>query len=227
MPLPELSQIVSSLDTERVEPRLYPAADCWDDSSQGGFLAPGERLVDIVVQDYETLQRLGVDYKEMAAIASDILSTPQSKGFLASLFSGDIFRKKVSPYDSRVFESSHIGSMGLQSCPWGCRMGVNGYSTAGSGQIYFNQKVNGVVRQPLMEEYAAAFLGRDKKKFSEWKQEIGITFGDTERILYLSCFTVVTDLTPHLISKHFFFQGDASFRTDPAKLLEVYTSGRK
>ena len=48
-----------------------------------------------------------------------------------------------------------------------------------------------------------------------------VDFGGLDRVLYLSAFTVITDLTPHLIATHYFFQGDASYRTDPRKLLRV------
>ena len=48
-----------------------------------------------------------------------------------------------------------------------------------------------------------------------------VEFGGMDRVLYLSAFTVITDLTPHLIASHHFFQGDSSYRTDPRKLLQV------
>ncbi len=236
MTLPDLSYIVGTLDEQTIEPKLYPDASCWNDSSQGGFLAPREKLIDVVIQDYKTLTQLGVDYDIMANVASRFLSAqPHTKNFLQKLLPFLAPRNEERPYNHKLFEVSHISSMGSQSCPWGCDSDPHGYTTIGSGHVYIRKKVEGRTVEPLLEQYAALLLERGtavlsekgtskKTKMDTWKRENGITFGGMDRILYLSAFSVITDLTPHLISTHYFFQGDASFRTDPQKLLEVYES---
>ena len=68
------------------------------------------------------------------------------------------------------------------------------------------------------EEINIEEIGISREKL----REIGIEFGEMDRVMYLSSFLVVSDLTPHLIATHNFFQGEASYRTDPRKLLEVF-----
>ncbi len=237
MVLPDLSSIIANLCVDEIEPILYPKALGWNDSSAGGFLAPGEKLVDVVSRDYHVLESLGVDYEQMARFAHEILKAEDAKsmkpvvkqGFLSRLFrrSASELTKPVSMFDTSRFASTLISSMGRQSCPWGCASDSFGYSTYGSGQVLIREKLNGVdVADPLLREYGEAQFRslEGGPPIESWLKEKGIAFGGISRVFYLSSYLVVTDLTPHLIATHHFFEGDASYRTDPVKLLNIVRS---
>ena len=55
----------------------------------------------------------------------------------------------------------------------------------------------------------------------EFERHFGVEYGGKDRLLCLHSFAIITDLTPHLIASHYFFQGEASYRTDPERLLKV------
>lgn len=189
------------LSIEELEARLKPREPNfregeWSDHSAGGFLAPHESLMGVLRADYDALSSLGRTYEEMAQIADGVLKQGINKRY-----------KGTNTIDRDRFEWMPIGSGGVQTCPWGCR-GIDGYGyyTSSSGHVYAMEKGKG--DSDLMERL---FKG---------ERDI-VKFGGMDRILYLSAFTVITGLTPHLIASHYFFEGDSSFRTDPRKLLQV------
>lgn len=172
-------------------------------------MAQSESLIEVVRTDYETLQRLGLDYEEMARMADLVVNPPKKetapRGRLVRLI--DRLRGKEQDDLSRgdsTFTFLPIGSCGAQGCPWGCEGKDHfGYSTWGGNHTY-------VVR---------------KGEFPRVNPRGG--FADINRQLYAGSFTVVTSLTPHLIASHYFFEGGDSYRTDPTKLLEVFNSLQK
>jgi hypothetical protein len=163
----------------------------------------------------------------MAKLASSILmkgeSTYKKRGFgdwLRNLFSKDVVR--VGDFDSGNFKiDGGIVSLGIQSCPFGCKgKDKYGYNSFGSGQVYVERIGE---RSELLEKYVEIQMEtEDMESEKERLKEIGIEYGGMIKVMYLSSFTVVSDLTPHLIASHNFFQGDASYRTDPKKLLEAF-----
>lgn len=212
-------RITSKFPVEELEKRLRPQKPefekgKWSDYSGGGFLAPNESLMAVVRADYDTLGSLGKSYEEMAKLAANYLeqfsreSYPRGNRLTRSL-NRFVARhwKPVANIDRKKFMPMGIGSMGSQSCPWECKgKDTFGYRTFGSGQIYIMEK--GKESSDLMERWISG-------------EEDIVEFGGIDRVLYLSAFTVITDLTPHLIASHYFFEGDSSYRTDPKKLLQV------
>ncbi len=223
----------------RLKPQQLHDENSWKDTSSGGFLAPNESLHDVVEADYNTLCSLGITYEEMARLTANILQqvkreSPTSKNTLtrkAERFWAQQW-KPVVPINRNDFTWSLIGSNGAQSCPWGCITDRNGYDCKGTGHIYIQRK--GEEKTELMERWMKGYTkvmirskelepSEESRKeiFRGFERSLGIEFGGVQRCLYKSSFTVVTDLTPHLIASHYFFEGDASYRTDPRKLVEV------
>jgi len=181
---------------EILRPQKPFSNDKWRDTSTGGFLAPNEKLLDVVRTDYDTLCSLGKTYGQMAKLADDIERQLWSD-FQANQKS---FTQKIKDYvfstkkpvivnvDKERFNFLQMASFGSQSCPWGCT-GIDefGYHTSGCGHTVVIEK------------------GKEKSNFMN----------------SLSSFTVITGLTPHLIASHYFFEGNASYRTDPRKLLQL------
>ncbi len=199
----------------------------WHDFSTGGFLALQESLLDVVRRDYHTLQELGTDYETCARMADNILKQSSREGSVSGLFRSikKILAERHNPiltFDRDKYRFVHVLSAGVQTCPWGCSgRDAHGYSTVGSSNVYIVEK--GKESTPLMEKYVTEMgkhmrSGRGKDERKILLKNIGIEFGSMDRILYLSYHAVVTDLTPHLIATHHFFEGDASYRTDPRKL---------
>ncbi len=237
MVLPDLSLIIDSLRADSIEPKLYPEAAGWKDSSSGGFLAPGEKLVDVVSRDYHVLESLGASYEEMADMASRVLKHEDAKcvphvvklGFWSRLFGKSVVEsvKSVELYDSARFTSTLMSSMGQQSCPWGCTRDVFGYSPYGSVEVLIRWKLNGEDTFPsLLSDYTDVMMKslEGGSPIETWFEKNGVMFGGNRRVLYLSSYLIVTDLTPHLIATHHFFEGDACYRTDPTRLAEVIRS---
>ena len=241
-------RITTGTSIEALEARLRPRKseprdDQWSDFSRGGFLAPDERLLEVVQADYDTLSFLGKSYEEMAQVAANVLeqadreSYPGGNRLMQNLrtFAARYWRPVVNIHQEK-FVIMPIGSFSSQSCPWECQgSDENGYPTSGSGHIYLTEKGND--SSDLLERYTQMYMDVQRKKFPglspddtqkareeflrEREKEMGIEFGGMDRMLYLSSFSVVTALTPHLIASHYFFQGDASYRTDPQKLLQI------
>ena len=239
-------RITIDLSIEELEARLKPRErklrdDIWSDHSSGGFLAPDEHLLEVIRADYEILNELGITYAEMAKLSNDILKqvikdNPIKENTLTRLIRrfAPRYLNQIVDLDRERFEFMLIGSGGVQTCPWGCTKDQNGYTTSGSGQVYITSKEGDI---NLMKRYLEISREVSSKQFPnlefneaqkarreilrDLERGIGIEFGGTQRVFYLDSFTVITDLTPHLISSHYFFQGEASYRTDPRKLLEV------
>lgn len=132
--------------------------------------------------------------------------------------------------DAEKFTFARIISGGFQSCPWGCNgSDVFGYQTVGSGEVYVfesGKEISDLMERrfeghlPISMNHNLSRTERDTL-LKEFDTSLGIEFGGMSRVLYLSAYTVVTDLTPHLIASHYFFEGEACYRTDPRKLLDV------
>jgi hypothetical protein len=200
------------LTLEELEMRLKPKSSVnhWRDASTGGFLAPDESLIEVLKSDYSTLCSLGKDYLQMAELTSKILKQVNQNAYVSGNFVTQRIRKMLSTpiisLDNKHFDFMRIESLGHQSCPWGCR-GTDqfGYTTSGVGRIYVMDK---------------------SKDLSSFNRIIGDesdldALGGLDKIMHSASFTVITDLTPHLIASHYFFQGEASYRTDPQKLLKL------
>ncbi len=233
-------KITNGFSVEELEARLKPQGlefkdGEWPDHSEGGFLAPNERLMEVVRADYDTLHSLGKSYEEMAQIAANILEVARSECYTEGNRLAKSLKRPVVKMDRDKYILMPIISMGFQSCPWECKRDKHKYRTFGPGHIYIMEK--GKETSDLMEKYSQIQKeARDRKfpglSFNEAQEArkkvlrdleaaIGIKFGGMDRVLYLSAFTVITDLTPHLIASHYFFEGDSSYRTDPRKLLQV------
>ncbi len=211
-------RITGGFSVEELEARLKPQKPKfregeWSDHSGGGFLAPHEILIKVIRADYDTLCSLGKSYEEMAQLAANYLERVSREGCRGGSRLTEGIRKlvarpwnPVAKIDRKRFTPMRIESLGFQSCPWECNGDGYGYRTSGSGHIYVMEK--GKESSDLME------------RFLDGERDI-VEFGGMDRVLYLSAFTVITDLTPHLIASHYFFEGDSSYRTDPRKLLRV------
>ncbi len=230
------SRLTASIPLSELEKRLKPLKPFtlngeWSDTSSGGFLAPDESLLDVVRADYDSLLDLGTDYDQMAEMAANIFhqnAREQIRGNkLKRAVLGYIARKKnpLVRFDRERFRLMPVGSFGSQSCPWGCDRDEYGYNVNGCAQIYVMEKDKPL---DLIDSYNRGLMrGLDDAYRGEFMRSLGIEFGGIDRVLYLSSFTVVTDLTPHLIASHHFFEGEASYRTDPVKLWEFVNSGKK
>ncbi|MFA6462194.1 MAG: hypothetical protein WCV90_08085 [Candidatus Woesearchaeota archaeon] len=204
-------QLTQRFSLSELEARLRPddKSGVWTGASEGGFLAPKESLIDVVRADYETLQRLGLDYEEMARMADVVVNPPKKETVPRGRWARFMDRLRGKKQDDlsrgdSTFNFLPIGSCGAQGCPWGCSGKDHfGYNTWSGNHTY-------VVRKG---EFPGVKPGGD--------------FADINRQLYLGSFAVVTGLTPHLIASHYFFEGGDSYRTDPAKLLEIFNSLQK
>jgi hypothetical protein len=151
---------------------LYPGK-----SSQAGFLNDGETLEEIVEADRQTLENLGLTYKQFTDRLTTLMEKTRRHRY-CRLQNGD----PDAPWEDVTVEGRYlvqsVSYMGYQFCPWGCK------ATSDS-------------------DFTVKNLSSGEKVF-------------------------FSQLHPHLIQEHHFFEGHTGYRLDPcaaAKVLDV-ESGR-
>ncbi len=202
-------KVTKNISLDELERRLRPqnpvaGGETWSDYSSEGFLAPNQRLLDVLESDYLALQTLERTYPEMAELAAIVLKEktrfgPAQLNLLQRFlrFFEDVSERKR--IDDKEYSILNIGSGGFQTCPWGCEGKDNyEYKTTGCGTTYV-----------MLEQ-------------GELPDDEDFRIEDLTRTLAESSFLVVTDLTPHLIASHYFFEGETPYRTDPERLVRVF-----
>ncbi|MFH1326706.1 MAG: hypothetical protein ABIH59_01100 [archaeon] len=206
--------IERGIPLERLEMRLRPklGLEDWDaersqhdefgDYSHEGFLGIDESLLDVIHGDWEVVERYGTTHQEIAEVLAKAIKTQEMPN-----------PEYTIQYD--------LMTAGLQGCPWECK----GNYQRGNGLIiiYNVQKTS---QQDLMAVTMSAMIGdrRDKMELEMVDRNEAMasffsgipkdTRGLTDRV------AVVTELHPHLIGEHYFFEGKYSpYRADPRVLI--------
>ncbi|MCX6818508.1 MAG: hypothetical protein NT129_00730 [Candidatus Aenigmarchaeota archaeon] len=94
----------------------------WRYHSEEGFLGPNESLLDVIVQDYRTVKRLGKTYRELAIACYRILTESHREAYERDVSIGKEEREMIRKlgelqYDKERFELVKFG-WGIQPCPW-------------------------------------------------------------------------------------------------------------
>jgi hypothetical protein len=176
------------------------------DYSREGFLGRNESLLEIVHADWGVVEKYGTTHQEIAKALADAIR-----------------KTRVPNKDYKIEHQVAMG--GLQECPWEC----NGMYAKGNGMIliYHAKKTS---QQDLMAIAYAVMMGGKAEKIQEglghgkagkmlskFLASIPQDIGDlTDRV------AVVTELHPHLIGEHYFFEGrESPYRADPRVLIEA------
>ena len=115
---------LSAAEIGRIEQRMRPGT-----LSRGGFLGPGERLIDVLEKDRRTLERLGLEAPEvaeaLASVLEPILLSKQSAGRVGH-HEIRLHRYKGSqrcPFidDSNAMRCEAAGGVRLASVDWQLR----------------------------------------------------------------------------------------------------------
>lgn len=175
--------------TSELEARMRPGA-----YSQGGFLGTNESLEDILAQDAQTLQSLGVSHKQIADTLESVLMTAIEKykkdsrpnktdrQLFFDLGDPETFPHHTSDGLPALDIGYLVGNLhvffvmwrGLQACPWGC-----GFSNLAYIDFFI--------------------LNRRTREY-----------------------LTGAGLVIHLIREHHFFEGaESPYRTDPAQAVRV------
>ena len=217
--LSEFSEIQRSVlkhfSVEELEEKLMrkKTQSIWIDASAVGFIEIDEKLMDVVKKDYDVLATLEIQYDEMAKNAKNVLEQTRNNNILGE------------------FLAVRFCSMGVQSCPWECTgQDEYGYSSVGSGHVYIRTKENHLLYNEYLKEHFSIqrneqFSDDEKKeRIQNLRKNKGLLDGAEtplfEKAAYAFSFLVVTDLTPHLIASHHFFQS-GGYRTAPERLFTV------
>jgi len=176
--------VTSGRSIEELEKILSP-----NNSSEAGFLGKGERLLEVVHEDWSTVESYGTTHQEIAEALSKAIH-------------GDY---ELNPdYELKMVAQS----MGFQECPFGCGeeydeltgIGSSGGYELGTGIGYVAR--NDLSQDEIMEGVKSA-MGSEPLESSASK---GLT--------------IITELHPHLIGVHYFFEGKGtSYRSDPTVLI--------
>lgn len=214
--------IEKGIPIERLERRLRPELrlgnknaeisqhDGFGDYSDQGFLGVYENLLDVVHEDWMVVEGYGTTHKEIAESLTKAINTQKMP-------------------NSKYAIQHRIASGGLQTCPWEC----DGKYQRGNGiiLIYNVQKTS---REDLLAASLAGMLNDRLSK--KMKEELA---GENEmlaRILrnipenkdaFADRVAVVTELHPHLIGEHYFFEGKQSrYRANPEVLMHALDLAR-
>lgn len=105
----------------RVEAGMYPGKD---KASEGGFLAPGEKLLDVIQKDTIILEGIGVTHEELVEKFMGLVDTSWNRTHGYGTHNGDDFYVAYGP----------MGHKGFQHCPYCldgahvCRLDHRGWS---------------------------------------------------------------------------------------------------
>jgi len=110
----------NSVNIENLEENMIPGK-----SSDGGFLAVGEKLMEVYKVDKETIKRLGVDYSRIAEELENVIKASSAT--------------EITTY--RNLSITKNATFGWQDCPFGCTdklelMGLESGNTKGSADYH-------------------------------------------------------------------------------------------
>lgn len=214
---PKFKELIEKgIALERLEMRLKPELglddrdaeikehDGYSDYSQEGFLGADENLPDVVQEDWEVVERYGATHGE-----------------IAEALNRAIFAEEMPNPEYKIEHLSE--SLGFQGCPWECKDKYN----KGNGiiLIYNIQKTSeedleairfaSIIGYGGVNKIQENLEGEDDELLACFLESIPESRNDlTDRI------AVVTEIHPHLIGRHYFFEGKHSlYRADPRLLI--------
>lgn len=205
---------------DRLERRLRPGKTYQEltqdpdfgDLSREGFIGKNERLLEIVHEDWKTVEQYGTTHAQIAD-ALDVL------------FAGNY---QVNP--DYEYIAPQVGTAGNQSCPWSCKAAGQNKGVIQRKDLTEQQQFIAQISQmgnvyetlernlKMCEKYD----GKDsssaleaKKMLEDYKSERAFT---KKTVLYVP----LTGLLPHLIKEHYFFEGKQTcYRADPEFLIKA------
>jgi hypothetical protein len=188
--------------------------DSFRDLSHAGFLGKDESLLELIQKDLKVVFGAGTTPAAIANVLAAAMSSYNER----------VFPELAGAPLSGGFEYMpiRIGHGGVQECPW---EDVIGGITRG---LIFRQDFSKFERMSVM----GVMSGFDENSI-DWIKRSGMSFGSsTEEIDQViermskglgTEIVIVTDLLPHLIAQHYFFEGrGTSFRADPATLISAF-----
>ncbi|MBI5065620.1 hypothetical protein HZA97_05270 [Candidatus Woesearchaeota archaeon] len=210
-----------------LEQRLRPG-----NSSQVGFIGQNENLIELVHSDLQIVEKYGTTHKEIADKLTELMiKSREKKSFLNALFSKE---QELLSKDYE-FSPAKLLTMGAQNCPWGCNCWgqTSGYIIkkglsddkllrtgieivmASEGKIEELENLYNTIKEINPGSHGVQAY---KKMLEEVRraQENG-----------LLCYVAITELLPHLIEQHHFFEGKQSpYRADPELLIKALNLGK-
>jgi len=194
---PKFMQLVlKGIPLEKLEAILKPG-----NSSGVGFLGADEKLLDLIYADWKTVEKYHTSHEEIARALSEAI--------------------KANQLPNKDYKIKHVlMSGGLQGCPWNCE----GRYKRGNGVITISgpEALNCDTELATVRTMGGEVLLRKMmSEMAKFREEIPAKLTDmnfsqdlTDRI------AVVTELHPHLIEEHYFFEGKKSpYRADPQILI--------
>jgi hypothetical protein len=192
----------------RLRPDMGQKQDSYgfSDYSEEGFLGKDESLLDVVSKDWEVVEKLGTSHKEI----SEALERAISLGSMPNP-------------NYRI--DNNIATAGFQHCPWMCRCKYE----MGNGTILIYSPQDVTPDELASIQYAAMGLdpqemANDPLTSSGYAKQLR-RLPKTEDVRGKAA--VVSELHPHLIGSHYFFEGTKSpYRADPGVIISALNLGR-
>jgi len=214
--------------TARLSPKFKPENDReqeqhlhsgFYDYSTEGFIGPNEDIIQTVVEDFETVQKYGTTYEEIADKLTLFVrkiefekSLSYKMGPIGSILSSLYkFSSRNYGLNNGFYAERAWSSSGCQGCPWEeMNNDFSSYSGRHVGTIF--EGIPDVEEKLYVEMAIKGKLNTDKK----WLADMEPTKKPDKN------YGIVTSLLPHLIKDHCFFEGKGTiYRAEPELLIKA------
>lgn len=192
-----------------LEKKLRP-----DSFSDEGFLGKEESLLEAVYDDWRIVDGYGTNHKEIAESLAKAISDTKM------------------PNPGYTIKNLFVTG-GLQPCPWPCK---RGYKQGNGAFVIYNPEVTsekdlmrvvaslmgvdeGMIDE-LKSQYKELGAGKDQELVNTMTERLKRMISNKNTVDLMDRIAVVSELHPHLIGEHYFFEGKESpWRANPEVLI--------
>jgi len=192
---------------ERLEARLRPrlrlkdrdeeikAHDGFGNFSDDGFLGARENLLEVIHADWLVVEHFGTTHQKTAIALEKAIT------------------KRKMPNPKYCIETVFC-SCGVQGCPWYC---TSKYEPASDVIFIYHQEIHKEDIRVMENLFFSEFASKEDPLIP-----YRIRKAHENRHFLRERFGVVTQMHPHLIGEHYFFEGlESPYRADPVVLIKA------
>jgi len=192
-----IKRAIGNNTLEKLEEKLRP-----ERASRAGFLGQEDFLVSTLLEDRATMKKVGVSYTELAKVIYYLTNGWYMKKMKVDQGNDFVYKKQLAVTVYRT--------MGPQRCP---------FDDVGLGWSMI------LVEKLETYDESQKIIKERKDKLKERKDDCSDVI--LEHLIKTKNNIILTELSPHLIYRHKFFEGKGTpYRMEPAVLIEWFKLGK-